>query len=167
MTSMKEFQTKISEKFVNEMIKEIEKAIEQCKTGRYYSWVYAIIDGEFSLADRNEVAKRYIEEGGRYAAAHCTSSENKEKPGLTSFLLFTPESYEKWSNAFGSDYKNRHHIFFKEKQYKTNGEYMLEMPVEKLRKLYNSAMMPTPIKQDDSYDFEAYKKILNKLKIFI
>lgn len=113
MTTMKEFQSQINKRAIHEMTKGIEQAIKDCETGRYYSWVDAIIDGEFSLADRNEVAKRYIEEGGWYAAAHCTSSENKERPGLTSFLLFTPESYKKWSNAFGPDYKNRHHIFFK------------------------------------------------------
>ena len=112
MTTMKEFQSQTNKRAIHEMAKGIEQAIKDCKTGRYYPWANAIIDGEFSLSDRNEVAKKYIEEGGWYAVFHKTSSENGERPGLTSFGLFTPESYAKWDKACGEDYKSKGHIFF-------------------------------------------------------
>ena len=111
MTTMKEFQAEINKNAVNKMIEEIEKAIENYKTGRYY-WINAIIDEEFPLNSRDEVAKKYIEEGGWYATFHKTSSENGERPGFTSFGLFTPESYAKWDKACGEDYKSKGHIFF-------------------------------------------------------
>lgn len=112
MTTMKEFQSHINKKAIYKMGKGIEEAIKDCETGLYYPWVDAIIEGEFSLNDRNEVARKYIEEGGWYAVAHRTSSENGERAGLTCFELFTPESYEKWNKAYGEGYKNRGHIFF-------------------------------------------------------
>lgn len=111
MTTMQEFQQLTNESNVNKMITSIEKAIKGC---RLYSWIDAIIDGEFPLNDRNEVAKRYIDEGGWYGVFHQTSSENGERPGLTDFELFTPESYEKWNKYYGEDYKSKGHLFFKE-----------------------------------------------------
>lgn len=114
MTKMKDYQSQLSEKNIIQMIDCIEEAIEENKTGRFYPWVSAIIDGEFSINDRNEVARKYLNEGGWYAAFHKTSSENGERYGLTGFELFTQESYEKWNKAYGKEYKSRGYLFFKE-----------------------------------------------------
>lgn len=51
-----------------------------------YKWEEAIIDKEYPLSVRNEIGKRYMENGWNYVY-HQTSSENDEKPGLTSFAL--------------------------------------------------------------------------------
>lgn len=114
MTKMKDFQSQLSEKNIAQMIDCIEEAIEENKTGRFYPRVSAIIDGEFSVNDRNEVAKRYLDEAGWHAAFHKTSSENGERPGLTVFELFTLESYKNWDKAYGEEYKSRGYLFFKE-----------------------------------------------------
>lgn len=115
ITKMKDFQSQLSENNITQMIDCIEEAIKENATGRFYPWVSAIIDGEFPDSDRNEVARRYLDEGGWYAAFHQTSSENGERYGLTGFELFTPESYEKWRKAHGEDYKNKGYLFFREK----------------------------------------------------
>ena len=112
MTKMEDFQTRVSEKNIATMIDDIEKAIEENKIGRFYPWVSAIIDGEFSINDRNEVARRYLDEGGWYGVFHITSSENEERPGLTEFELFTSESYVKWNKAYDEEYKSKGCLFF-------------------------------------------------------
>lgn len=114
MTKMEDFQTQVSEKNIATMIDDIEKAIEKNKTGRFYPWVSAILDGEFSINDRDTVARIYLDEGGWYGVFHMTSSENGERPGLTELELFTSESYAKWNKAYDEEYKSKGHLFFKD-----------------------------------------------------
>lgn len=52
----------------------------------WYPWEEALVDREFPVEVRNEVAKRYIKAGWKFVY-HNTSSENGERPGLTCFML--------------------------------------------------------------------------------
>lgn len=51
-----------------------------------YSWETAIIDTELPVEVRNTIAQKYNEIGWTYVY-HRTTSENGEKPGLTSFIF--------------------------------------------------------------------------------
>lgn len=45
-------------------------------------------------------------------------------------------------------------------------EQLLNMPVNDLKALYNSGMMPMPMKADGSCDFEVLRKIQKKCGIY-
>ena len=64
--------------------KDIDKSIESNHCN--YKWEEALLDKEYPLSVRNEISKRYMENGWKYIY-HRTSSENGEKPGLTSFIF--------------------------------------------------------------------------------
>lgn len=51
-----------------------------------YDYELAMIDDESPVELRNAVAKKYKEAGWKYVY-HRTSSENGERPGLTSFIF--------------------------------------------------------------------------------
>ena len=61
----------------------------------WYPWEQAIVDGEYPVPIRNEIAKRYKDAGWKYVY-HKTSSENGERAGLTSFLFSNEELIEKY-----------------------------------------------------------------------
>ena len=64
----------------------------------FYPWETAIIEGEFLVEQRNAIAQKYIEDGWNYVY-HRTSSENGERPGLTTFLFSnTPIEHAKNGN---------------------------------------------------------------------
>ena len=56
----------------------------------WYPWEEAIIQGEYSVEVRNEIAKKYKENGWKYVY-HQTSSENGETAGLTDFIFSNKE----------------------------------------------------------------------------
>lgn len=56
----------------------------------WYPWEEAIIQGEYSVEVRNEIAKKYKENGWKYVY-HQTSSENGERAGLTNFKFSNKE----------------------------------------------------------------------------
>lgn len=70
---------------IEAIIKEIDNAIK--RTHSWYPWESGIIEDEIPIEVRNEIAKRYINEGGWKYVYHQTSSENGEKAGLTEFKL--------------------------------------------------------------------------------
>lgn len=81
--------------------KEIEKQIDSyiLKTHGNHPWEEAIIEHEYSVAVRDIIAYKYKENGWRFVY-HRTSSENKEKPGLTQFRFSLVELEEKYSKGF-------------------------------------------------------------------
>ena len=93
--------SKIGGKVCN--LDEIEKEIDASMTQYHgwYPWEEAIIDHEFSVEARNEIAQRYIKAGWKYVY-HNTSSEHGERPGLTSFKFSNSEieHCEKNSNDY-------------------------------------------------------------------
>lgn len=52
----------------------------------WYPYEYASIHDEYPIHVRNEIAVRYKNAGWKYVY-HQTSSENGERPGLTSFIF--------------------------------------------------------------------------------
>ena len=64
--------------------KDIDKSIENNHGD--YEWEEALLDKEYPLSVRNEIGKRYMENGWHYVY-HQTSSENGERPGLTIFAF--------------------------------------------------------------------------------
>ena len=69
---------------IDEIIVKIDESIKRYHG--WYPWESAIIEGELSLTIRNEIAQSYKDAGWKYVE-HETSSENGERPGLTSFRL--------------------------------------------------------------------------------
>ncbi len=65
---------------------QLEKDIDESIKSNHgkYKWEEALLDKEYPLSVRNEIGKRYMENGWKYVY-HRTSSENGEEPGLTSF----------------------------------------------------------------------------------
>lgn len=76
---------------------EIDKSIKQHHN--YYKWEYACLDKELPLEVRNELTRRYKKGGWTYVY-HRTTSENNERPGLTSFLLSIDPIEEKYRNNY-------------------------------------------------------------------
>lgn len=74
--------------YINKIDAEIRKDIEVWN--REGTRVEAIIWGEPSLELRDEIARCYIVDAGWGYVYHQTSSENRERPGLTHFI-FTEE----------------------------------------------------------------------------
>lgn len=56
----------------------------------WFPWEEAIIEGEYPVEIRNEIAKKYKENGWEFVY-HQTSSENGERPGLTCFKFSMEE----------------------------------------------------------------------------
>lgn len=81
--------------------KIIEKIDNQLRGPQLYNEAVAIIEGEYSVLCRNEVARRYVETGW-YRVLHRCSSEHGEPHGLTNFTFFTKDSFKE----FLSDSKN-------------------------------------------------------------
>lgn len=71
----------------------VEAAIEQIEdefaedTPDYGDHIRIIIVGEYTTDVRNEVARQYRKRGWS-EVTHVTSSENGERPGLTSFMFY-------------------------------------------------------------------------------
>lgn len=61
---------------------QIDESIK--KFHGWYPWEEAVIEGEYSITIRNEIAKQYKEAGWTHVY-HRTTSEAGEKAGLTSF----------------------------------------------------------------------------------
>lgn len=80
----------------NTINKIVEKIDEQLRGSQLYDWATAIIEGEYSVSCRDEVAKRYIK-AGWYNVVHRCSSENGEPSGLTKFILFTEDPFKAWN----------------------------------------------------------------------
>lgn len=66
------------------MEKQIDASI--AKFHGWHPWEYAILDNEYAVVLRDAIAKRYLKAGWNYVY-HGTSSENGERPGLTSFTF--------------------------------------------------------------------------------
>ncbi len=64
--------------------KDIDESIK--RNHGNYKWEEALLDKEYPLSVRNEIGKRYMKNGWNYVY-HQTSSENDERPGLTSFIF--------------------------------------------------------------------------------
>lgn len=75
---------------------KLEKAIDDSIQGfhGWFAWEQAIIDGEYPVAVRNQIAQKYKDAGWKYVY-HQTSSENGERPGLTEFLFSLEKIPEK------------------------------------------------------------------------
>ena len=76
--------TEIKQYDFDKLEKDIDESIK-----RYhgiYEWEEAILDKEYPLSVRNEIGKRYMENGWKYVY-HQTSSENGERPDLTNFVF--------------------------------------------------------------------------------
>lgn len=67
---------------ITDLEQEIDKSIKDFHG--FFPWEEAIILGEYSINIRNYIGKRYKNAGWKYVY-HQTSSENGERPGLTSF----------------------------------------------------------------------------------
>jgi len=67
---------------------KLEKDIDNSIKSNHgiYAGEEALLDKEYPLSVRNEIGKRYMENGWKYVY-HRTSSENGERPGLTSFIF--------------------------------------------------------------------------------
>lgn len=69
----------------------------------YHGWwkdhEEAIISGEYPVSVRNEIAKKYKEAGWKYVY-HQTSSENGERPGLTSFKFSNTELQDEHTKKY-------------------------------------------------------------------
>lgn len=67
---------------------KLEKDIDESIKSNHgdYDWEEALLDKEYPLSVRNEIGKRYMENGWKYVY-HQTSSENGERPGLTLFVF--------------------------------------------------------------------------------
>lgn len=76
------------------MEKQIDASI--AKFHGWYPWEYAILYNEYAVMLRDAIAKRYLKAGWNYVY-HCTSSENGERPGLTSFS-FSMDPIEHWND---------------------------------------------------------------------
>lgn len=68
----------------SEIIQDIDEAIKRAH-GRY-PYEQAILDYELPMDVRNEIAKEYVAAGWNYVY-HYTSSEHKERSGLTAFYF--------------------------------------------------------------------------------
>jgi hypothetical protein len=66
------------------LIEKIDESIKRFHG--WYPWESALIEDELPLVVRNEIAQAYKDAGWKYVE-HQTSSENDERPGLTSFRL--------------------------------------------------------------------------------
>ena len=73
---------------VPEVLDALEKQIDAsiAKFHGWYPWEYAILYNEYAVVLRDAIAKRYLKAGWNYVY-HGTSSENGERPGLTSFTF--------------------------------------------------------------------------------
>lgn len=71
----------------SEIIQDIDEAIKRAH-GRY-PYEQAILDYELPMDIRNEIAKEYVATGWNYTqyVYHYTSSEHKERSGLTAFYF--------------------------------------------------------------------------------
>lgn len=80
---------------------ELEKKIDtsMMRLHGWYTWEQAIIEGEYSIEVRNEIAKRYKDGGWKYVY-HKTSSENDEKYGLTCFIFSNIELEQKYVEKY-------------------------------------------------------------------
>lgn len=69
-------------------LEKLEKDIDESIKNNHgdYEWEEAILEMEYPLSVRNEIGKRYMKKGWKYVY-HLTSSENGERPGLTSFIF--------------------------------------------------------------------------------
>jgi hypothetical protein len=67
---------------------KLEKDIDDSIKSNHgeYEWEEALLDKEYPLSVRNEIGKRYMENGWKYVYHH-TSSEIGERPGLTLFVF--------------------------------------------------------------------------------
>lgn len=93
-----------NEKKLDELEKEIDKSIKENHGD--HPWEEAMLDTELSIKTRDTLAKKYLNVGWNYVY-HQTSSENGERPGLTSFVLSdTPVSYFE-NNKWHKWYKDR------------------------------------------------------------
>lgn len=84
------------------IIDKVNKELESYASHPTYSWVELIIDGDYSTTVRNEVAKDFVAAGWK-KVYHHTSSENGERSGLTSFILLTEETVDKWEQSHNKD----------------------------------------------------------------
>lgn len=82
---------------VPEVLDALEKQIDAsiAKFHGWYPWEYAILYNEYAVVLRDAIAKRYLKAGWNYVY-HGTSSENGERPGLTSFS-FSMDPIEHWN----------------------------------------------------------------------
>ena len=96
--SPKMFVTKHCSANKNKVIEKINKELADFAKKPHFDWVEVIIDGDYSTTLRNEVAKEYVKTGWD-KVYHHTSSENGEKPGLTSFVFLTKETIEHWEKC--------------------------------------------------------------------
>lgn len=87
MITPKSFE-RADERRINGLIEKIDNSM--LSNHGHYDYELAIIDEEFPIVLRNAVAKRYKDVGWKYVY-HRTSSENDERPGLTSFIFSQKE----------------------------------------------------------------------------
>ena len=66
---------------------------------KWYPWEEAIIDGELSIEVRNKISQKYKDAGWDYVY-HRTSSENGERPGLTSFKFSKTKLEDKYIQRY-------------------------------------------------------------------
>lgn len=81
--------TKLKELYIkNFNLDEVEQAIDEqlVKNHTQHPWEEVLLDEEYSVEVRDALAKRYINAGWDFVY-HQTSSENKERPGLTMFAF--------------------------------------------------------------------------------
>ena len=86
----------------NYNLDDLEKKIDNSiiRFHGWYPWEEAIIEDEIPMDIRNQIAQRYKDAGWNYVY-HRTSSENNERPGLTSFKFsmepIKPEYINDWN----------------------------------------------------------------------
>lgn len=85
----------------NTDFKKLEKLIDDSIKRHHgcYPWEKAILEGELSVSVRNEIAQTYKMAGWKYIY-HRTTSENGEKPGLTSFMFSEKEIEDKYTKNY-------------------------------------------------------------------
>lgn len=83
---------------------KIETAIDESikQYHGWHPWEYALLDAEYPTTIRDELAKRYVNNGWKYVY-HRTTSEDNQRPGLTSFMFSMVSLDEKYT-------KNYHYI---------------------------------------------------------
>ena len=66
---------------------------------KWYPWEEAVVNGDLSVEIRNKIGQKYKDAGWKYVY-HRTSSENGERPGLTSFKFSKIKLEDKYVTGY-------------------------------------------------------------------